>query len=274
MSYTSRQTTKLSPSVRPHTSTLDTQPICFATIASEVPRTSTNRSDVLRHVLPLPSSKSSPQDRPVPSRISRSFHNGYHSASGRRRSKSGVGFHRYITSLFGNSNNPNIDLLAQTSRSRTSSFGSRRSSSLQGSVPSIDLVSPAAFKFSGPSLRPSTSRLPSLAETGSEIQSLSRGRTDSFSLLGEASILDKDLLEPIVEGGIMPIMSDVLLGVSTPVDQAASLNLQQEALKHANSEVSSAQENLSHAVADVRCYQCREAGKLAALLLSYLDFGA
>jgi hypothetical protein len=103
---------------------------------------------------------------------------------------------------------------------------------------------------------------------------MSRARTDSFSILDEASILDDGLLEPIAEGGIMRTMSDVLLGVSTPVDEAASLNLQQEALEHDNSDVRSAQEDLSRTVADVRYYRCLGAGRLVAILLPFLDFGA
>jgi hypothetical protein len=106
--------------------------------------------------------------------------------------------------------------------------------------------------FSGPGLRLSTLRLPSLAETGSEIQSLSRARTDSFSILDEASILDEGLLEPIVEGGIMCTMSDVLLGVSTPADEATSLNLQHEAIQHCNSEPTYVQEDMFHVITSRR----------------------
>jgi len=112
------------------------------------------------------------------------------------------------------------------SRSRASSFGSKQNSSTHGSVPSIDLVSPAAFMFSGPSLHSmpslndSASRLPSLAESGSgDIQPPLRGaRTDSFSMLDDASALDEGILEPINEGDIVRTMSDVLLGAGDPME--------------------------------------------------------
>ncbi|KAH7077038.1 hypothetical protein FB567DRAFT_563181 [Paraphoma chrysanthemicola] len=140
-------------------------------------------------------------------------------------------FHKYITGLFSNGHDPGANPKCSHTRSRTSSLGSRPSSSLQGSIPSIDFVSSAAFTFSGPPLRslsagsPAASRLPSRAETETDNNTrvLESARTDSFSMIDLASDESEDILEPIIEQGIVRAMSDVLLGVSKPIGKAMSL---------------------------------------------------
>ncbi|KAF1845818.1 DUF221-domain-containing protein [Cucurbitaria berberidis CBS 394.84] len=189
----------------------------------------TKRSEVLRHVFPRPSRSRAPQGREVTCRVTKPDH--YHIASSSRmQSRPRVAFHRYMTSIFGNSWERNVHASSPQNRSRASSFGSRPGSSNHGSVPSLDLVSPGTFVFSGPSLRSedsindSTSRLPSLAAS-SDIQRLVRNRTDSFSMLDSSSVIDVGILEPVVERGITRTVSDVLLGISTPIEEAESFSL-------------------------------------------------
>ena len=171
------------------------------------------------------------------------------------------------------------------SRSRASSSGSKPGSSIYGSVPSVDLVSPAAFMFSGPSLRSmpsfsnSRSRFPSLAGSGSEIQPLSRARTDSFSMLDDASILGEGILEPIDEGGIMRTMSDVLLGNSIPMEDVMTPFLdgpeQDGSLMHPRDSSFDVLRNASslNAITKQTHAHCA-ASKIVALLLPHLNFDA
>jgi hypothetical protein len=88
--------------------------------------------------------------------------------------------------------------------------------------------------FSGPSLRStgsysnSTSRLPSLAETGSDVELLRRAHTDSFSILDDASVTEDAILEPGIDQGITRTVSDVLLGIGTPTEEESPLLVELE----------------------------------------------
>lgn len=117
--------------------------------------------------------------------------------------------HKYITSLFSRSN----DNVAVPKTTRSSLEASLSTSPLQGSSLSIDLISPAAFMFSSPSLR-SLQWLDS--EAGSRIRLLNRTRTNSFSMTDDPTIMEARLLEPLHEEGVTRTMSDVLSGISRP----------------------------------------------------------
>lgn len=183
------------------------------------------RSEVLRHVFPRSTRLPTATSRGNASRISRVDH--YRSAFlyGRQLRPRGT-FHRVISSFFGGNAKRGAHNASPQTRSRTSSFGSRPGSSIHGSVPSLDLVSPGAFLFSGPSLQSagshnnSTSRLSSLTESFDGTYLHRRVRTDSFSMVDHASV-EEELLEPVVGLGVVRSMSDVLLGVNTPIEELA-----------------------------------------------------
>ncbi|KAF2854770.1 DUF221-domain-containing protein [Plenodomus tracheiphilus IPT5] len=182
---------------------------------------STKRSEVLRHMLPHPIRGRNMKRPKSPSRVVKPMAK---RADARRLPSKPKAFHKYISSFFNNSQEHNAYLRRDQSRSRASSFGSKLSSSAYSAAPSVDVVSPAAFMFSGPSLRSgssfshSTSRITSLAETDSETPLICRAQTDSFYMLEEDSIIDEEIMEPDLEHGITRVMSDVLLGVSTPIN--------------------------------------------------------
>lgn len=186
----------------------------------------TRRSEVLRHVfshsthIPVATSRGS--------RSRASIVDHYRSGSLYRRQFRPRGtFHRVISSFFGGNPERGAHSPSPQTQSRTSSFVSRPGSSIYGSVPSVDLVSPGAFLFSGPSLQSagsynnSTSRLLSLTESYDDAYLHHHIRTDSFSMVDHASI-EEEVLEP-VDGllGVVRSMSDVLLGVSTPIEEVA-----------------------------------------------------
>lgn len=185
------------------------------------------RSEVLRHVFPRPSRTRIPHSRKTLPRVTKADRSDTALAS-RLQSRPRVAFHKYITSLFGSAADRNVVADSPEARSRASSFRSRPGSSLYGSVPSLDMVSPATFMFSGPSLRSvrsysdSMSRLPSLAETNSDVQLLRRALTDSFSMLDSASNIEDAILEPGIDQGITRTVTDVLLGVCTPSEEDES----------------------------------------------------
>lgn len=177
------------------------------------------RLEALRHVFPYPTRGRLVQQRKATtSRIVKRNHRNTVSSRLPNRPRA---FHKYITSLFGNGRDRDVMTRSPQPRSRTSSIGSRLGSSAYGSVPSLDVVSPATFMFSGPVLHSaasdshSTSRLPSLRETSSEIHLLRRPLTDSFSILEQDSIIDEEVLEPIVKQGPIRTVSDILLGPNT-----------------------------------------------------------
>jgi hypothetical protein len=238
----------------------------------------TKRSEVLRHVFPRPSRKTASQSRTTSFRVTKSdYHR--HRVALRLQSRPRVPFHRYITSFFGSSQDRTSPLSSPQSRSRASSFGSRRGSSLYGSAPSIDFVSPGAFIFSGPSLQStpsfgnSTSRLSSLAETDSDLRPLRRARTDSFSIIDNVSVLDEGILEPISEGGITRTMSDVLQGVRTPFEGLRA-PLLYEFREDTDSDCSHTPSTTSQEAGTAYRTSPCIATTIARLLLPHLDFAA
>ena len=182
----------------------------------------TKRSEVLRYVFPRPSrSRGTLSQRSAP-RVTKTAHkvgasNGTHYIPR-------AAFHRYITSLFSGSHARHLYVRNPAVRSRSSSSGSRQDSSAFGSVPSLDMVSPATFIFSGPhiesagSLSNSASHLPSLAETDSIIE-LHRARTNSSSMVDQVGLIDDGILEPRVDEVITRTVSKVLLSNTTPIEE-------------------------------------------------------
>ncbi|KAI2483010.1 F-box [Pyrenophora tritici-repentis] len=184
---------------------------------------SPRRSEVLRHVFPRPS-RSRTHVRKISPRVTKADRSSVAIAS-KLQLRPRVAFHKYISSFFGTAHDRDIATISPEARSRASSFASRPGSSLCGSEPSLDMVSPATFFFSGPSLRSvgsysdSMSRLPSLAETSSDIELFRRARTSSFSVLDDADVLEDAILEPGVDQGITRTVSDVLLSADTPTEE-------------------------------------------------------
>ena len=187
---------------------------------------SPRRSEVLRHVIPRPS-----RSRTYIRKVSHGAIKADRSSvalTSKLQSRPRVAFHRYISSFFGTAHDRDITTISPEARSRTSSSASRPGSSLCESVPSLDMVSPATFFFSGPSLRSvgsysdSMSRLPSLAETSSDIELLRKARTSSFSILDDTDVLDDAILEPSVDQGITRTVSAVLLSIDTPIEEEKS----------------------------------------------------
>ncbi|RYO57438.1 hypothetical protein AA0116_g7943 [Alternaria tenuissima] len=194
----------------------------------------------------------------------------------RLQSRPRIAFHRYITSFFGGAHDRNVVADLPKARSRASSFGSRPGSSLYGSVPSLDVISPTAFMFSGPSLRSagshsdSLSRLPSLAETNSDVQLIRRARTDSFSMLDSSSVTEDAILEPGVDEGITRTVNDVLLGVRTPTERDESSSI--VTLEDSSSVFSDTQEHVvRNRLHSVRNNPTSPVCTFAALLSPYLD---
>jgi hypothetical protein len=211
-------------SVSPTTSQPVSPPDNSSNVQSSPPP---KRSEVLRNVFPRPSRSRAPHGRKAAPRVTKTDRPSA-ALTSRLQSRPRVAFHRYITSFFGGAQDHDVITGSPEARSRASSFGSKPGSSMYGSVPSLDVVSPATFMFSGPSLRStgsysnSTSRLPSLAETGSDVQLLRRAHTDSFSMVDDASVTEDAILEPGVDQGITRTVSDVLLGISTPTEEEES----------------------------------------------------
>ncbi|ORY16263.1 hypothetical protein BCR34DRAFT_557519 [Clohesyomyces aquaticus] len=191
-------------------------------------RYSTKRSEVLRHVFPRPRGPHPAQPTSSP-RVTKPHHR-RGTLSSIRQSKSRLLCNRVLTSLFHN-NPTSIEPSSMRQRipSNLSSIRSKLGSG-HDSVPNLEVLSPGTFLFSGPSLRSTrswsisnpTSRLPSLAETGSEAISLRRTHSESFSADG-VSFLDESILEPLAEDGITRSMSDVLLGIHTPTEEMEQL---------------------------------------------------
>lgn len=229
---------------------------------------STRRSDILRHVLPRPRiATAAHKSETRVTKHERRRH--MHLSTG--QSKCRVAFHRAITSFF-NNNTARVDshTADPPTRSRSSSVRSQAGiASVYSSIPSLDFVSPSAFIFSGPSLRSrsgslsnSTSRLPSVTENGSDRQSLRRVQSDIISI-DDRKFVEDGILEPWVEHGVVRSMSDVLLGVSTPIKELEILTLEDVA-----EDVHSLPEDatLEPTPDTVTPY-----GALAKVLLPYLD---
>lgn len=239
---------------------------------AEQPTTSSNtkdthsslpkRPEILRHVFPRPS-RSRTYTRKAVRRINKAESPDHALTS--RRPRSRVAFHRYIAALFGGASDRTATIAIPETRSRASSFGSKPESPRHGPVPSLDFVTPAAFMFSGPSLHSagsysdSTSRLPSLAESSSEMQLWHRVRTDSFSIIDDANTVVEVILEPEADQGITRAVSHVLLDSNASTQEANLLpqNNRQVAAEHS-----------------ITKSGCRSTSTFASLLLPHLDTSA
>lgn len=186
----------------------------------------TKRSEVLRHMLPHPSRGRTIQRRKSTVRISKPMQKNafLHGLPSRPRA-----FHKYLSAFFTDGQDHSVHTNFPQPRSSVASLDSKLELSVYESVPSIDVVSPATFTFSGPSLRSgrsfshSTSVLPSFGEIDGEPRLLRRTQTDSFCMLDQKGSIEEEMnanvMEPDLEHGIIRTMSDVLLGNSAPVDK-------------------------------------------------------
>ncbi|KAF1832908.1 DUF221-domain-containing protein [Decorospora gaudefroyi] len=194
------------------------------TTAHEAQPSALNRSEVLRHVFPRPLRSRTLHSRKATPRVTKPHHS--NTVLGTRlRSRPRVAFQRYLTSFFGGTQDRDLVTASPETRSRASSFRSGLNPSIYGSIPSLDVVSPAMFAFSGPSLRSagsysdSPSHLPSLTGTGSDAHLLRRAHTDSFSMLDDASMVEDAILQPGCDQGILRTVTDVLLSTSMPTEE-------------------------------------------------------
>lgn len=140
-----------------------------------------------------------------------------------------VTFHRYIMSNFGNNHDRSAPLSFPQARSEAASFSSK-SGPPHGSMPSLDLVSPSAFTFSGPSLRSTCSLaksvwwLSNFTESQGAIEMPRRARSDSYSILDYACGFDEGISEPGNGINNTRTVPDVLMGVDTATDKGTSCN--------------------------------------------------
>lgn len=198
----------------------ETQPISNS--PTEPPVSSARRAEVLRHVFPRPARGPSPVLSKETSPVAN---------PGQRRgplssityAKSRFALQKVITSIFANS-------LPRASppltRADSSSSVMSKAGSLPDSLRSLDIVSPGMFLFSEPSLKStysgsfnnSRSRLPSFSEYDNELFPLHRVNSASLSI-DSFTIIEDRVLEPSVECGITRSMSDVLLGIQTPIEE-------------------------------------------------------
>ncbi|KAJ4984657.1 F-box domain-containing protein [Stagonosporopsis vannaccii] len=129
-----------------------------------------------------------------------------------------------MDSFFGNNPEQTVHSTSPQVWSRASSSGSRLESSVQGSVPSLDLISPGIFLFSGPRLRSAgshnnpASKLPSLGGLSCRVHIPRNRHSDSFSNVDFTSV-EEYLLEPTVDRGVVQSMSNVLLDIKTPIEE-------------------------------------------------------
>jgi hypothetical protein len=188
------------------------------TPAVQMPIIPTKRSEVLRHIFPRPSRGPLLADRKSTERtLKLGYRRNIFSLT--KQSKPRVAFNKVITSFFNNSS-PMPEITSPGRPHAGSRVPSIRTSpgSIHDSIHNLDVVSPGTFIFSSPSLRSthsgcmskSNSRLTSLTEDYSELQSLRHVHSASFSV-DSVSLLDDSILEPFVEHCITRSMSDVLL---------------------------------------------------------------
>ena len=179
-----------------------------------------------RHVFPRSSRRAILSNRGNSSRISKSdrYRNTLHHM---HQLSPRVTFHKVIGSFFGTAPGQEAQNTSPQTRSRASSFGSRPSSSIYGSVPSLDFISSGAFLFSGPDLPSagsytnSTPKLHTLAGSFEDGQVSRRFRSESFSMVDDASAKDEffDPIEPISTQGVVRSTSEMLHGVDTPIEE-------------------------------------------------------
>lgn len=119
----------------------------------------------------------------------------------------------------------------------------------------------------------STTHLPSLAQTHSDIQTLPRARTESFSLLDNVSVLDEGILEPAVEQRITRTMSDVLMGISTPIKELDGFVFEKLEYSDESTQSACVQDNALQILdlSTVGAKMLRDGSTFAVLLLRYLD---
>lgn len=138
--------------------------------------------------------------------------------------------HKCIASIFGNHNEHNVELESSQSSSDGSTLDQKLKASTHGSVPSIDLVSPTPFLFSGPSLRSAQSKIDMVSSrtrherAGGDQPSLGRAHTDSFSMIDDTNFAKETLLEPLVKRDAVQIMSDVLFDQITSTEHGGQLS--------------------------------------------------
>jgi hypothetical protein len=174
----------------------------------------------------------------IPFRITK-LHSSRDRISSHLRLRPSIALQKCFHSLFRGSHDHIAALNNPLLRPRTSSVESRLSSSLHGSVSSIDFVSPAAPMFSRPSLHStqsesdSTSNRLSFGQIGYDFKPLSRAHIESDFTVDDARPIEEKLLEPSVERGITRTMSDVLFGLSPPTeDSVISLLHQSERIAY------------------------------------------
>lgn len=183
----------------------------------------TKRSERLRHVFPHSSHRSIHYSR---GSGHQDFKTDRHRGASlyRRQLKSRGTFHRVIDSFFRNQTLWGAHSASPQDRSRASSPDSPLESSAQGSVPSLDLISPGFFLFSGPYLQSagsrstSLSKIPSLTVSSRGIR-IPRNRHSDTSSMAEYANVEEDLLDPSVGGGVVRSLPNVLLGFNTPIKE-------------------------------------------------------
>ena len=188
-----------------------------------------------------------------------------------KRSRSKVALHKVLTSIFNHASSRDG---SQPDRGQggSGSVGARpRGMSLYESLPSLEVISPGAFIFSGPSLKSacsgsrsnSTSCLQSLAENGSEAFSLYRRRTGSLSI-GSASLFDDGVLEPFVEHGVLCSIPGILSGERPPLEEVTKV------LSCPDNDSDNL--TMTDVLLHMRDERVEVGVAIAALLLPYLDF--
>lgn len=180
---------------------------------------SMTRSESWQCVPPTPSAQSYIRRHGPAARITKSHPPKQRLGLGRHTGTKNT-LHKCIASIFGNHREHDVQLKAVPSSSDGSSLDPKLEVSTHGSVPSIDLVSPMPFLFSGPSLHSTRSRSDTIPLQPCEQPSLGRTHTDSFSMIDDTNVNEDMLLEPLVKRGVVQAMSDVLFDQTTPMEQS------------------------------------------------------
>ncbi|CAI6341656.1 unnamed protein product [Periconia digitata] len=194
---------------------------------SGYPSTISRRTEVFRHVFPRSRHVSSASQSIASTARSRNPNTGPvpSDASPKRREV----FHKAITSFFHGTHSRDgtsrlVPLVARSSASSYQSIGDPES--IRGSFPSLDLVSPDAFCFSGPSLGSlsvsvdtSMSRQPCVTKNGSDSGSNYGVRSESVS--AKNSLLGDAILEPSVDSSRFCNISDMLSSTDTTSEESS-----------------------------------------------------
>ena len=187
------------------------------------------RTDVFRHVFQRPRHTLTAANSFTPMTEHRCEDDPVSSNASKRR----VAFHDAITSFFHSTHSKHetshpahpAHLRNYSSASSCQSRGGP--GSVCGSLPSLDLVSPDTFFFSGPSLgsfsvslNSSMSHQACLTENSSSHHSLRHIRFDSLS--ARNSFHEDAVFEPSVDDSLFRNMSDILLNTGTPTEELGS----------------------------------------------------